>query len=323
MALMFCSCSSSSNEDIKKEKVALLLPSGTMVSRWAVDANYLKNALLRYGFDVNLYQAEESANGAKEQVKQIKEAIDAGCGTLVITPIDYSVINEDGILEANQNCNIICYDRMIMENPAIDFYTTCDPSKIGEMQAQFLLNVAENNNMEIEYFAGPKTDKNALTYFESAYGLLGANESFTVPSGKKSYSEVALASWSAEDAKNAMAERLNGKSSLPDLILAPNDNVASGIIEAIEESKLFTGTYPVITGQDMSDEAKNNIKAGKQAMTIYKEYEDLAETTAMVVSCFISGKPVITSNTFDNGRVKVPAKYTSFTLVTVHNIGQY
>ena len=49
-----------------------------------------------------------------------------------------------------------------------------------------------------------------------------------------SYDAAALASWSAEDAKAEMVARLKATNVVPDLILAPNDNVAAGIIQAIE-----------------------------------------------------------------------------------------
>lgn len=94
---------------------------------------------------------------------------------------------------------------------------------------------------------------------------------------------------------------------MPDLILAPNDNVAEGVIKALEARWLGINEFPVITGQDLTEAAIANILARKQTMSIYKEYEDLAETTAMIVSCFISGKPVVTGKTF----------------VTIDNIGNY
>lgn len=324
MAMTICSCSNSDDNEGGNEKVALILPDGATVSRWADDAKYLTNSLKSYNYEVQLFTAPENEQGAAQQVQQIENAIKAGFKNIVITAIDYEAINKSGLLEANQDCNFICYDRMIMDNDAVDFYTTCDPSKIGEMQAQFLLEKIGIDKLKIEYFAGPKTDKNAVTYFNSAYNLLkNSSEMLDVPSGKTSFESVSLKSWSSEDARIEMANRLEATKTVPDLILAPNDNVADGIIKAIEDSKLTFLTYPVITGQDLTDAAKSNIQSGKQAMSIYKENADLAETTAMIVNGFISGKPVKTSQTFNNGKKEVPVKYTNFTLVTINNIGKY
>ncbi len=64
-----------------------------------------------------------------------------------------------------------------------------------------------------------------------------------------------VARWT-DDAKAEMLKRLETIAA-PDLILAPNDNVAEGIIEALIE-KGYT-SFPIITGQDMTDQAKDNI----------------------------------------------------------------
>ena len=323
LVLGVCSCSNDDDSKETDKRVALILPSDKTVDRWGKDAAYLSDALKLYGYEVKLYTADETVEGASLQVKQLEEAINAGITHFVITPIDYNTINNSKLLQNNQNCDFICYDRMIMDNSAVDFYTTCDPNKVGSMQALFLLQYihAVSLPMEIEYFAGPETDKNAALYFNSAYSLLSAEESLKVPSGKKTYKEVALPSWSAEDAKVQMQNRIR-EFGIPDLILAPNDNVAEGIINALEEANCTE--FPIITGQDLTSEAKQNIIDGKQAMTIYKEYEDLAKNTAMVVNNFILGKsPVITGKTFNNGAKEVPTMYSSITLVTKDNIDNF
>ena len=327
MVLGFSSCSDDDNDGSEKKsdnKVALIFPSGKTVSRWADDAKFLKDALISYGYEVKLYSdAEETQEGAELQVKQLDEALKAGYTHFVITPIDYKVINDSKLLQNNRDCDFISYDRMIMDNDAVDYYVTCDPYRIGEMQAQFLLQyfrASGSKSMAIEYFAGPETDRNASIYFSSAYSLLSSEQWLNVPSGKTAYKDVALQSWTAEDAKAEMLQRLE-KNGLPDLVLAPNDNVAEGVISAIEE-KGFT-KFPVITGQDLTSAAKANIKAGKQAMSIYKEYEELAKNAAIVVNSFILGNPVKTGKAFNNGAKDIPVFYSEATQVTIDNINKY
>lgn len=320
LVLGVCSCSKDGGV-VYEKKVALILPSGTTVPRWVDDADYLTKALNSYGYQVKLYTAEETAAGAEEQVKQIEEALNSGFKHFVITPIDYVAINASGLLEAHKDCDFISYDRMIMENDAVDFYTSCDPEKIGIMQAQFLLQyfrAAGKETMSIEYFAGPETDKNAVIYFESACDLLAANRNLIVKSRKETYKDCALPSWSVEDAKAEMLKRLEANGEAPDLVLAPNDNVAEGIIEALAEKGYKK--YPVITGQDYTDQAKRNILRGRQAMTIYKENEELASTAAMVVNSFVLGNPVKSEKSFYNGAKYVPVIYSSITLITEDNI---
>ena len=319
-----CSCSDSEDEKVIDKKVALILPSGKSIARWTDDAKYLSEALGKNGYEAKLFTAEETLEGAAEQVKQIEEAIKAGYTHFVITAIDHNAINNSGLLQANQNCDFICYDRMIMDNDAVDYYVTCDLAKVGEMQAQYLLSsyrASGKETMTIEYFAGPATDKNAAIYFESAANLFYGKDFLSVPSNKKSYSEVSLDSWTADAAKAEMLNRITKTGVIPDFVLAPNDNVADGIISALIDKECTT--FPFITGQDLTAEAKKNIKEGKQSMSIYKEYKKLAENAAMVVSSFILGNPASTDNTFNNGVKEVPVKYSDITLVTKDNVDQY
>ena len=124
----------------------------------------------------------------------------------------------------------------------------------------------------------------------------------------------------SETERREMLKRLESIDA-PDLILAPNDNVADGIISALIEKGCTT--FPAITGQDLSDQAKVNIKAGKQTMTIYKEYEELARNAATIVNSFVLGSPVSTGKTFNNGAKEVPSLFSNITLVTKDNIDKY
>ena len=73
-----CSCSDSEDEKVIDKKVALILPSGKSIARWTDDAKYLSEALGKNGYEAKLFTAEETLEGAAEQVKQIEEAIKAG-----------------------------------------------------------------------------------------------------------------------------------------------------------------------------------------------------------------------------------------------------
>ncbi|MEN6452695.1 MAG: substrate-binding domain-containing protein [Prolixibacteraceae bacterium] len=328
MIFSLFSCTKDNDNDSKKEKVAVLLPSASITPRWADDAKYLQKAIEYYGYEVKLYTAENTAEGAVEQVGQLRQAIADGITNFVITAIDYALINESGILEANQDCNFICHDRIIYDNAGIDFFSACDPSKVGVMQAQFLLQsfrASGKSPMTIELFAGPLSDGNAILYYEGAYGLLKPyidNGSLVVKSGKKTYNEIALPSWTTEAAENEMASRLLNSyaaGEAPDMILAANDNTAAGIINATVAHG-FKGQFPIVTGQDNNATAKQNIANGRQGMTIDKGIEEMAYNSAMILNSYISGNPAKSLNLVNNGAKEVPTIYSSLTLVTIDNL---
>ena len=92
------------------------------------------------------------------------------------------------------------------------------------------------------------------------------------------------------------------------LILAAIDNQAQGVIEALNE--INNTITPVITGQDNSTIAKENILAGKQAMTIDKSLEEMAFNTALIVNGLVHNVPVQTIDYVTVGSTKIPVMYS-------------
>ena len=166
--------------------------------------------------------------------------------------------------------------------------------------------------MTLEILEGPETDVNAKDYYEGAMEKLKPlidNDELIVKSGKKEYDQVKANSWSVADGKSAMKARLDYyEGECPDLILASTDNQAQGVIEALNE--INNTIKPVITGQDNSTIAKDNILAGKQTMTIDKSLEEMAFNTALIVNGLVHNVPVQTIDYITIGSTKVPVMYS-------------
>lgn len=313
------SCSDSDDNNNNQKKVAVLLPDGVNLARWATDKANLEAVMASYGFNTTFYVAPETAEGAVQQVEQLRSAINDGVKYIVLTAIDYKKINESGLLEQHPDVKVVCHDRMILNNSRIAYVSSSDLKEIGRTQAQFLLNHFHSTgaaSMTIEILEGPQTDVNAKDYYDGAMELLGKyiadGGKLVVQSGKKEYNQVKADSWGVADGKKAMQDRLTAYSTGdgPDMILAANDNLAQGAIEALKEAGITT--MPVITGQDNTATAQNNINNGWQTMTIDKNLRDMAYNTAMVVNGLISNSPVRTSQSISG----IPAIYSKITVMT-------
>ncbi len=309
--------------DVRKQKVAVLLPDDSIVDRWATDKQNLETVMAKYGFNTTFYIAPETAEGAELQVDQLRDAIRNGANYIVLTAIDYQEINDSGLLEQYPDVQVVCHDRFVPDNPYIAYISSTDTKEIGRMQALFLLNHFHSygaTSMTIEFLEGPDTDINAKDYFDGAMELLKKyidNGSLVVKSGKKEYSQVKSDSWDIADGKKSMQNRLGsyGKGQRPDMILAANDNLAQGAIEALTEAGITD--MPVITGQDNTVMAQNNIKKNKQTMTIDKNLNDMAYNTGLIINSLISRSPVQTSRSIPAGGIEIPALYSKITLMTI------
>ncbi|MBR3405464.1 MAG: substrate-binding domain-containing protein [Bacteroidales bacterium] len=303
----------------KNQKVAVLLPDASVIDRWATDKANLETVMGKYGFNTTFYVAPETAAGAVQQVDQLRDALKGGAKYIVLTAIDYKKINESGLLEQYPDVKVVCHDRFVLDNPRIAYISSTDTKEIGRMQAMFLLNHFHSSgaaSMTIEFLEGPDTDINAKDYFDGAMELLKKyidSQQLVVKSGKKEYSQVKADSWDTADGRKAMQDRLTsyvaGKG--PDMILAANDNLAQGAIEALEEAGV--SVMPVITGQDNTATAQANIKSHKQTMTIDKNLKDMAYNTALIVNSLVSNSPVQASQSISG----IPVFYSKITLMTI------
>ncbi len=97
----------------------------------------------------------------------------------------------------------------------------------------------------------------------------------------------------------------------PDMVLAANDNLAQGAIEALTEAGITD--MPVITGQDNTTMAQASIKAHRQTMTIDKNLNDMAYNTGLIINSLIAGSPVQTSQRISG----IPVLYSKITLMTI------
>lgn len=318
VALLTVSCSDKDkdNDVTVDRKVAVLLPDDSMIERWGKDKDNLENAMNRYGLDATFYTAPETAEGANQQVAQLEKAINDGIKYIVITAIDYNKINESGLLEQNPDVKVVCHDRFLIDNPRIAYISSADTKAVGGLQASFLLTyfrTSGKSSMTLEILEGPETDVNAKDYYDGAMEKLNPlieSGELIVKSGKKEYDQVKANSWSVADGKSDMLNRLAsyGQSERPDLILAAVDNQAQGAIQALTEKGI--SDMPIITGQDNSTIARQNIQAGKQTMTIDKSLEEMAFNTAMIVNGLIHNVPVQTIDYVTIESKKIPVMYS-------------
>ena len=316
VALLALACT---KDNSNEKKVAVLLPDASIIDRWTTDKASLETAMAKYGFNTTFYVAPETEAGAAQQVEQLREAIQVGARFIVLTSIDYKKINESGLLAKHPEVKVVCHDRFVLDNPNIAYISSTDTKEIGRMQALFLLNhfhASGATSMTIEFLEGPETDVNAKDFFEGAYDYLKKyidSGQLVVKSGKTTYAQVKSDSWLIADGKKAMQDRLAsyGAGERPDMILAANDNLAEGAIEALGLAGITD--MPVITGQDNTAMAMSNIKHGKQAMTIDKNLQDMAYNTAMIINSLIANAPVQTSQSISG----IPVLYSKVTLKTV------
>ena len=285
----------------QKSSIELLFPNPSS-GIWKYVGELCAQLMREANYDVELQYCSD----ANDQIRQLKEAIEKNPAAIVIGAQDTGSLGEALALAKEKNIPVIAYDRLIMHTDAISYYASFENNSVGEFQARY---VEEKLNLKsgagpftIEFIAGDAADTNSPLFFNGAFNYLKPyidKGQLVVPSGQTNFSTVATPGWKPENAQRRMTEILqkhytDGKPL--NVVIAANDDLAGALIRA-EESVGYSSTPTILTGQDAGANGVANIKAGKQAMTIYKDPAILCAKIVRMVKAVVEGSLPISKMT--------------------------
>ena len=297
------------------EMVGVSMPTQDL-QRWVQDGENMQKELEENGYEVMLTYA---ANNVAQQIADIENMITKGCKVLVIASIDGGSLGAVLKTAKENDVMVVAYDRLLMDTDAVDFYATFDNYKVGSIQAQFIIEKLElettDKTYRMEVFAGSPDDNNARFFYAGAMDLLKPYieaGKLVVTSGQSDFETCAILGWGTPDAQTRMDNLLAAyytDGTFPDLVLSPNDSLAMGIANSLEQAGCPIENFPVITGQDCDKANMKNIIAGKQSMSVFKDTRTLAAQVVEMVNAYLLGEevPVNDVETYDNNVKVVPS----------------
>ncbi|MBO7358300.1 MAG: sugar-binding protein, partial [Clostridia bacterium] len=268
------------------------------------------------GYEVMLTYA---ANNVAQQIADIENMITKGCKVLVISAIDGGSLGAVLKTAKENDVMVVAYDRLLMDTEAVDYYATFDNYKVGNIQAQFIIEKlgleTTDKTYRMEVFAGSPDDNNARFFYNGAMDMLKPyieSGKLNVVSGQSDFETCAILGWGTPDAQTRMDNLLAAyytDGTFPDLVLSPNDSLAMGIANSLEQAGCPIENFPVITGQDCDKANMKNIIAGKQSMSVFKDTRTLAAQVVEMVNAYLLGEdvPVNDIGTYDNNVKVVPS----------------
>jgi putative multiple sugar transport system substrate-binding protein len=301
-----------------KGSIGISMPEQTTL-RWNSDGAELKSALEAKGYTVDLqYAGDDIPN----QLAQIENMVTKGSKALVIAALDGTTLS--AVLEqaAAAGVKVIAYDRLIRDTENVDFYTTFDNFQVGVLQGNSLVKgleerFADAKPWNVEVFGGSPDDNNAFFFYDGAMSVLQPlidSGDVVIKSGQTGMDTVGTLRWDGATAQSRMDNLLSANysdGSVVHGVLAPNDNLARGIISSLRGVGYGSADleWPVITGQDAEIPSIKAIIDGEQYSTVYKDTRELARVTADLVDAALSGsEPAdLDTETYDNGVKVVPS----------------
>ena len=320
--------------------VGIAMPTKAL-ERWNRDGEYLKKQFEAAGYKVEL---KYSDNNTDQQNNDIQSMIADKVDLLMIAAINGDTLSQTLTDAKSANIPVIAYDRLIMGTDAVSYYVSFDNYTVGKMQGEFVRDQLDLENQSgpfnIEFTAGDPADNNAKYFFNGAYDALKKyidNGKLVIPSGKKTFEQVATPSWATDTALENMQNTLASyyaKDTQLDVALCSNDSTALGVAQAITSDYAGKNT-PIVTGQDGDIANLRNIVNGVQTMTVYKNVNNEAAATLEVAKAVLAGETpgegliskfnaeaVYDDKTYDNKVKVVPSFLLVPTVITKDNLDE-
>ncbi|MGQ1890678.1 D-xylose ABC transporter substrate-binding protein [Thermophagus sp. OGC60D27] len=253
------------------------------------------------------------ANGdSPTQIDQATQLLYDGVDVLVVIPVDLHASRDIVKMAHKNDVPVISYDRMIRDCN-VDYYVSTDNIHIGEQQASYLSRMAPSGNYAL--LGGSTKDYNATLLH---LGWMNVLQPLIEKGDINLVLDEYVKEWNAKDAFSIMDSFLSKTNTPLDVIIAGNDDLAAGAIQALRQHNLTKKV--LVAGQDAELEAIRNIVAGDQTITIFKPIDALVSTAVNMAMKLAEDEPINTNVTVNNGFKLVPAVLLSSQVVNRQNI---
>ena len=240
----------------------------------------------------------QGAGGSqKTQNDQVKELIAGGCNVLCVNLVDRTDPSEIIDLARDYDIPLIFFNR---EPVAEDmqqwdklYYVGADAQESGTMQGEIAADVIKKNPQidrnkdgKIQYVVleGEPGHQDTIIRTENAVEALKEKG---IELEKLSYG---LANWNRAQAENRMSQMISQYQTKIELVLANNDEMALGAIDAYEKLNYTESTLPLFFGIDGTRVGLKAMRESKLDGTVYNDKEGQAEAMAKLAEALVSGE---------------------------------
>ena len=233
----------------------------------------------------------------RTQNDQVKELIEAGCNILCVNLVDRADPSEIIDLAREHDVPIIFFNR---EPVAVDlmqwdrlYYVGADAKQSGIMQGELAASLIKadsridrNKDGKIQYVVleGEAGHQDAIIRTENAVETLKSNGIVLQKMGYQ------IANWNRAQAQNRMEQMISQYQNQIELVLANNDDMALGAIDAYKKLNYTDATLPVFFGIDGTDVGLEAVVDSRLAGTVYNDKEGQAGAMAELAAALVTGE---------------------------------
>ena len=239
----------------------------------------------------------QGAGGSQRtQDDQVKELIDGGCNVLCVNLVDRTDPSEIIDLAREKQVPIIFFNREPVAEDMAQweqlYYVGAKAEESGTMQGEMAADaikanpqVDRNKDGKIQYVVleGEPGHQDTIIRTENAVESLKAEG---IELEKLSYG---LANWNRAQAENRMSQMISQYQTKIELVLANNDEMALGAMDAYEKLNYTESTLPLFFGIDGTKVGLEAVRDSRLSGTVYNDKEGQAKAMAKLVEALVTG----------------------------------
>lgn len=239
----------------------------------------------------------QGADGSQRtQDDQVKELIDGGCNVLCVNLVDRTDPSEIIDLAREKQVPIIFFNREPVAEDMAQweqlYYVGAKAEESGTMQGEMAAEaikanpqVDRNKDGKIQYVVleGEPGHQDTIIRTENAVESLKAEG---IELEKLSYG---LANWNRAQAENRMSQMISQYQTKIELVLANNDEMALGAMDAYEKLNYTESTLPLFFGIDGTKVGLEAVRDSRLSGTVYNDKEGQAKAMAKLVEALVTG----------------------------------
>ena len=276
------------------------------------------------GYDVTV-TIRDAAGSQWIQNDQVEDLIQEGCNVLCVNLADRTDPSAIIDVAKKNNVPIIFFNREPVAEDLMQwdklYYVGAKAQQSGMMQGELAADIIwknkqvdRNGDGRIQYVVleGEMGHQDAIIRTESAVETIREKG---IELEKYSYE---IANWNRAQAQNRMTQMIAQYQDSIELVLANNDAMALGAIDAYDKLGYAKDKLPVFVGIDGTTEGLKAVQDGKLAATVYNDKEGQAEAMARLALAVVTGEGMDELE-FENQQYI----YLPYSKVTPENVDTY
>jgi ribose transport system substrate-binding protein len=229
------------------------------------------------GVEINVIDA---GNDPAKQSTDIEDLITTGIDVLIVNPEDSASVGTAVQSAIDQGIPVIALDREV-EGAEVDTFIGTDNEVAAQEAAEELLNYLEAED-EVVILEGVPGASSAI---DRQQGFMNALE------GNANVVATQTANFDRTEGLTVTENLLQAHPNLR-AIVAANDEMALGAIEAINGAGMTAGEDILVTGFDANDDALSAVEAGSMLLTVEQKPDEMGQVAVETALSLHNGESV-------------------------------